>query len=61
MYREYKKLFEKHNKEEEWMMEMYHLVCKERRRLEEQARVARKVNVFWSMFKNEISGLVAVN
>ena len=52
--------FEKH-KEEERMMEMYHLVCKERRRSEEQARVARRVNVFWSMFKNEISGLVAVN
>ena len=52
--------FEKH-KEEERMMEMYHLVCKERRRSEEQARVARRVNVFSSMFKNEISGLVAVN
>ena len=66
MYREYKteyrrrrmlEFFTEH-KEEEWIMEMYHPVCKERRRLEEQARVARRADVFWSMFKEEeISGL----
>ena len=61
MYREYKaeyrrermlEFFEEH-KEEEWLMELYHPVCKERRRLEEQARVARRAEVFWSIFKNE--------
>jgi len=65
MYRDYKaeyrrqrmlEFFEEH-KEEEWMMELYHPVCKERRRLEEQVRVARRADVFWSMFENEICGL----
>ena len=65
MYRQYKteyrrqrmlEFFEEH-KEEEWMLEVYHPVCKERRRLEEQARVARRADVFWSMFENKIRGL----
>ena len=65
MYRDYKaeyrrqrmlEFFEEH-KEEEWMMELYHPVCKERRRLEDQARVTRRSDVFWSMFENEICGL----
>ena len=61
MYREYKTEYRRRrmleffsaHKEEEWMMEMYHPVCKERRLLEEQARVARRADVFWSIFKNE--------
>ena len=65
MYREYKmeyrrqrmmEFFEEH-KEEEWMMELYHPVCKERRKLEEQARVARRSDVFWSIFEHGMGGL----
>merc|ERR1719495_1717425 len=48
--------FEDH-KEEEWLMELYHPVCKERRKLEEQARVARRSDVFWSIFEPGTGGL----
>ena len=65
LYREYKaehkrqqmlQFFEDH-KEEEWLMELYHPVCKERRKLEEQARVARRSDVFWSIFEPGTGGL----
>ena len=65
LYREYKaehkrqqnlQFFEDH-KEEEWLMELYHPVCKERRKLEEQARVARRSDVFWSIFEHGMGGL----